>query len=137
MEKFIKLCKICEIILNNERRCRCGKYHGAVAPDGLACRDCWNKYRETHIYQEMKARLAEEETHRALEEAKRIAGREDIEFAVLRPREKKILILRYGSKNKRTLDFIAKKFGVSRSRIQQIEARIFEKLHKGVDKIAP
>ena len=51
----------------------------------------------------------------------------------LSPKEKDILILRYGLDNngeKKTLDEIGSQYGVSRERIRQIENRAISKLKK-------
>ena len=51
----------------------------------------------------------------------------------LSPREKEVLILRYGldrNGTKKTLDEIGMQYGVSRERIRQIENRAISKLKK-------
>ena len=51
----------------------------------------------------------------------------------LNPKEKDVLIMRYGLDNngqKKTLDEIGSRYGVSRERIRQIETRAISKLKK-------
>ena len=51
----------------------------------------------------------------------------------LNPKEKDVLIMRYGLDNngqKKTLDEIGSRYGVSRERIRQIETRAIAKLKK-------
>jgi len=135
MERFIKLCKICEIILDDNRICRrCGKRHGVAAPGGLTCRDCWAKYHKTSLYREMKEGVKEERINRAFEELRKMVGKPEIDLAVLNAQEKKILQIRFGLADGtcRTQETAAKIFKISQQRISKIEAKIFEKLRRGL-----
>jgi DNA-directed RNA polymerase sigma subunit (sigma70/sigma32) len=137
MKKTIKLCKICEIILDNNRVCRCGKRHGAIARDGLVCKDCYEKYYNTLIYEKMRKRVKAERIEKAIEKFQEALEGEEYDLKILSQRERKIVIMRFGLENgeHRILETVAKKFNLTIERIRQIEAESLKKLRKNLKKV--
>jgi len=97
-------------IINHKWQCECGIW---ISEDYDECPIC--------KYKKQQEQAKEKNRKEIMKNLKKLT-----------PREQKILIMRFGLKDGmiRTLEEIGKKFGVSRERIRQIEAKALEKIRK-------